>query len=223
MAIPMASVTYFVNRAMCKCFRSKTFKDEILCCSYETCGCINPLLWSFRSLLLPGSNKVVLAPLCHLNARNSCYTNAMNTYLNSSSLQKKYCSDCSQQCTTIEFPIQKSALLSPLDWQFPGIKSFVENSTIPLPSDWSTTWKEHIRRNYLALSVVRETAVVENITQTAQLTIVDVISNIGGQTGLWIGISFLSIMEFIEMVYRLVRHQCHEMKAKVERKQPTIY
>lgn len=143
----------------------------------------------------------------------------MNIFLDSSSLLEKYCPDCSQQCTTIEFSIQKSALASPLDWQLPDIKSFVEKSTIPLPSDWSTAWREHIHRNYLALSVVRETTTIENITQSAQLTIVDVISNIGGQTGLWIGISFLSIMEFIEMVYRLIRYECHEIKSKLERRQ----
>ena len=169
--------------------------------------------------MLPGANKVVLAPLCYANAFNSCYTNAMNTFLNTRSLQEKYCADCSQECTIIEFPVQKSALASPLDWQFPGIKSFVENSTIPLPSDWSTAWREHIHRNYLAVSVVRETTTMENVTQSAQMTVVDVISNIGGQTGLWIGISFLSIMEFIEMVYRLIRYQCHEIKSKLERRQ----
>ncbi|CAF4410788.1 unnamed protein product, partial [Adineta steineri] len=36
-------------------------------------------------------------------------------------------------------------------------------------------------------------------------------SNVGGQTGLWIGISFLSLMELAEMIYRLIRSQCHRL------------
>ncbi|CAF1353790.1 unnamed protein product [Rotaria sordida] len=87
------------------------------------------------------------------------------------------------------------------------IKRFVENSTITLPANWSTIWHEHIHANYLAVSVVPETNIVENNTQTPTLTLVNVLSNIGGQTGLWIGISFLSIMEVIEMLYRLIRYE----------------
>jgi hypothetical protein len=92
-----------------------------------------------------------------------------------------------------------------MEWQMNEIKQFVENSTIPLPSDWSTAWHTHIQTNYLAISVVRQSDIVENYTQSPQLDHVDVFSNIGGQTGLWIGISVLSLMEFIEMLYRVIR------------------
>jgi hypothetical protein len=44
------------------------------------------------------------------------------------------------------------------------------------------------------------------------MTAVDVLSNVGGQTGLWIGVSFLSIMELAEMLYRLVRYQYHAIR-----------
>lgn len=196
-----------------------SFKKYLSDFSYGQCGCINPVYWSLRSLLLPDTNQVILAPLCYENAFNSCYADAMKTIFRKISLLGKYCYYCSRQCSTIEFVIQKSALAAPLDWQYLGIKSFVENSTIPLPSDWSTGWRGHIYKNYLALTVIQETTTIENITQSAQLTITDVISSIGGQTGLWIGISFLSMMEFIEMVYRLIRHQCRVMKATMRREQ----
>ena len=89
------------------------------------------------------------------------------------------------------------------------IKRFVENSSIPLPTNWSDTWREHIYRNYLIVEVVRETNIVENNTQSATISLVDLLSNIGGQTGLWIGLSFLSIMEIVEMICRLIRHEYH--------------
>lgn len=172
--------------------------------------------------MLPDTQKIVLAPLCYPTFFNACYNEALNIFLKSTSLQTKYCSYCSQQCTTIQFLIEKSALISPLDWQLQGIKAFVENSTIPVPSDWSTAWQDHIQKNYLSVSFTRETTTVENITQSAQMTVVDVISNIGGQTGLWIGISFLSFMEFIEMLYRLIRYQCHVIKTALRREQQII-
>ncbi|CAF1134827.1 unnamed protein product [Rotaria sp. Silwood1] len=49
---------------------------------------------------------------------------------------------------------------------------------------------------------------VENNTQTAVLGIVEILSNIGGQISLWIGISFILIMKVIKMFYRLIHYQC---------------
>lgn len=186
--------------------------------SYEQCGCVNPYIWNARSIILPGTNKVILAPVCNNTSSIPCYSKAVDKLLNSPSLREKYCSDCSQQCSITDFLVQKSALSSPLEWQMDGIKAFVENSTIALAPDWSTAWRTNIRANYLSVSVVRETTIVENSTQTAKLSVVDLLSNIGGQTGLWIGISFLSFMEFIEMLYRLIRYQCHLIRLALRRK-----
>ncbi|CAF1235385.1 unnamed protein product [Rotaria sp. Silwood1] len=49
---------------------------------------------------------------------------------------------------------------------------------------------------------------VENNTQTAVLGVVEILSNIGGQISLWIGISFILIMKVIKMFYRLIHYQC---------------
>ncbi|CAF4762524.1 unnamed protein product, partial [Rotaria sp. Silwood2] len=100
------------------------------------------------------------------------------------------CSDCCQQCLITNFIIQTSSPAAPAEWQMDEIKMFVENSTIPLPDNWTTTWREHIKANYLAVNIVRETNIIENNTQTAILGVGDILSNIGDQTGLWIGISF---------------------------------
>jgi len=61
----------------------------------------------------------------------------------------------------------------------------------------------------VAIDVVRESILIEKYTQHATMSKVDVLSNVGGQTGLWIGISFLSLMEVAELLYRLIRHQYH--------------
>jgi len=97
-----------------------------------------------------------------------------------------------------------------------GIKAFVESSSVPLPANWSTNWRDQIYTNYLQLSVICETTIVENYTQKATIQLVDVLSNIGGQTSLWIGMSFLSLMELAEVFYRLIRYQCHAIKKTIQ-------
>lgn len=86
-------------------------------------------------------------------------------------------------------------------------KGFVESISVPLPSDWSTNWLAHIQQNYVSFDVVCESNRVDNYTQEASVDAVSVLSDVGGQSGLWIGISFLSIMEFIEMIYRVIRYE----------------
>lgn len=94
------------------------------------------------------------------------------------------------------------------------IKRFAESTEIPLPTDWSTQWRSHLESSYLSVELIHESSIVENYTQKATLSPVDVLSNVGGQTGLWIGVSFLSIMEFAEMIYRLIERQWHLIRVQ---------
>ncbi|CAF3221854.1 unnamed protein product [Rotaria sp. Silwood2] len=181
--------------------------------TYEQCGCVSPLLWNSRTLYIPSINRVIFADLCDYD--NSCYTKAIGGVLTSSSLMNDYCSECSQECLIRNFNVQTSSLSAPADWEMEYIKTFVENSSIPLPVNWNSTWYEQIHKNYLVINVVRETSIVENNTQSAAIGTVDVLSNIGGQTGLWIGISFLSIMELIEVLYQLIRHEYYVIRTKI--------
>ncbi|CAF4291612.1 unnamed protein product, partial [Adineta steineri] len=118
-----------------------------------------------------------------------------------------YCPDCTQECIFSDFIIKSTSLLAPPEFLMNDIKQFVESSNIPLPTNWSTTWMNDIQSSFISLEVAYETTRTEIYSQQATITIVDVISNIGGNTGLWIGISFLSLMEIVEMIYRLVRSQ----------------
>ena len=175
--------------------------------SYERCGCISPDLWNARTIVLPGTNKTILAPLCNQN--DPCASESYSYILEDSLLLFQYCSDCSQDCSLINFPTQLSSSQGFWDSYIYDIKRFVENSSVPLPKNWSTTWYEYIQQNYLTINIISETNIVETNKQTAAISFADFMSNIGGQTGLWIGISFLSLMEFIEMIYRLLRCRSH--------------
>ncbi|CAM4763905.1 unnamed protein product [Rotaria magnacalcarata] len=183
---------------------------------YTQCGCVNPLQWTARSIVSPGTNQAVEAPLC--NSTDPCYAIAMTEILNTDSLWNHFCSDCSQECSTTAFTITPSSVAAPSTVYFPFIKSFVENSNVTLPTNWSSTWKSEILHNYVSLDVVCETYRVENYTQEASVSSVDLLSNVGGQSGLWIGISFLSIMELVEMIYRFIRYHLHVVRERFIRK-----
>ena len=167
-------------------------------------------MWDIRSIVLPGMTDATAVPLC--NVSDGCYVLAADEFQNFSPEQYNATDDCSQACSTVDFPVELSSLLTPVEWEMRLIKRFVENTSVPLPSSWTNTWRDQIQRNYLSIDVERETVVVENNTQSATLSLGDLLSNIGGQTGLWIGISVLSIMELIEMLYRLLRYQWHVIR-----------
>lgn len=170
------------------------------------------MTWNYRWVTDPQTNEVVLAPLC--NNTDQCFRPALAKMLSDKSIYDEYCGDCTPQCTTTDFIVQTSSQQAPPDWRKDDIKRFVENSTIPLPKNWSTSWSEIIDDNFLSISVVQESSIVETNTQTASLQTVDLLSNIGGQTGLWIGISFLSIMEIVETVYLLIEHEFRRFRQR---------
>ncbi|CAF0954640.1 unnamed protein product [Adineta ricciae] len=171
---------------------------------FDQCGCVNPYKWNARSIMLSGTNKIIYTTLCGTN--NTCYRDAISVFSASPSLMDQYCADCQTQCEKTDFAVQTSSSVAPIEFQMNDIKLFVENSTVPLPTNWSSTWREQIYSNYLRVDVVRRTGIVEMNTESATLAPVDLFSNIGGQTGLWIGVSFLSLMELVEIIYRLIQH-----------------
>ena len=73
-------------------------------------------------------------------------------------------------------------------------------------------WPTDIPTSYLQLTVSSESMNTETYQQQPTMSVVDLISNIGGQTGLWIGISFLSLLEVAEMLFRLLRSQFHRSR-----------
>ncbi|UJR23144.1 hypothetical protein I4U23_026163 [Adineta vaga] len=182
---------------------------------YDQCGCVSPFQWSARHVVPYGSTTTVYASLC--NITDPCYSKAADIFQGTASVSGKYGGNCGLECLQNNFNLKLSSGSAPPSWSMDSIKQFVERSSIPLPSTWNETWKDEIRNNFISIDVICESTTVELYTQQATLSAVDVVSNIGGQTGLWIGISFLSLMEIAEMLYRLSRHQCYLIRRKLFR------
>jgi hypothetical protein len=144
--------------------------------------------------------------------------NATIRFTSTASLWNQFCSDCKQACRNVDFTVTPSSVSAPSTTSAMATKMIVQSLPVPLPADWSTNWQSEVNNNYVAIDIVCESTQVENYTQDAAISPVDLLSNVGGQSGLWIGISFLSIMEFIEMLYRLFRYEYHGIKQAIQNK-----
>lgn len=163
---------------------------------------------------------MIEAPLC--NPTNSCYSEAAVIISNTTSIWDQFCSHCTEECSTVDFRVTPSSLPAPSSLYLQLAKTFVESVSVPLPNNWTTNWISEIQNNYVSLDVVCESKQVENYTQDPSISAVDVLSNVGGHTGLWIGISFLSLMEFVEMLYRVIRHEYHNIRHKFSPQPKTV-
>lgn len=173
---------------------------------YEQCGCLHPWQWINPIVFDRQSNTTIRGSLC--NITDPCYTYEADRVMKTPSLYRGYCPSCLTECSVVTLNVVATFISAPPSWLLPSVKDFVEKSAIPLPSDWNTSWSTRIPLDYVAIDLVREKNYVENYTDEASISGLNLLSNIGGHTGLWIGMSFLSLLEVIEMVYRLIRAQC---------------
>ena len=166
--------------------------------------------------MIPGTKTIIEASLC--NITDTCYWYAYNRFSNALSLHNKLCFHCTDECSNVSFTVTTSSVAAPTSYYANMTKMFVESRSNPLPTDWSTNWPSEVQNNYNSLEVVSESTHIENYTQEASISSVDVLSRVGGHTGLWLGISSLSVVEFIEMVYRLPRYEYHVIRTVIRTK-----
>ena len=218
MATRNINAFFLAYKHTCKCVDFIVCRSFLLfiCFSYKKCGCGHPFRWTVRSMILPGTDQPMAIPYCKIN--NPCYNAAVSELMNTKSIWSTYCFDCTQECWTADFAIKSSSLSAPPAFLMNDIKNFVEASGVPLAVNWSTSWMTEIQSSYLSLEVAYESTRTEVYVEQPTIAPVDVISNVGGQTGLWIGISFLSLMEIAEMIYRLLHYQCYKLRKTIRKR-----
>lgn len=63
---------------------------------------------------------------------------------------------------------------------------------------------DELRRNLLSVFVYYDDLVYKSYVETAKMNIADLISNIGGTMGLFLGVSFLSFIELVDVVIHII-------------------
>ncbi|CDQ57320.1 unnamed protein product [Oncorhynchus mykiss] len=106
-----------------------------------------------------------------------------------------------------------------------------ELSMVKIPSKGSARYlsrkydksEEYIRDNFLVLDIFFEALNYETIEQKKAYDVAGLLGDIGGQMGLFIGASILTILEILDYVYEVIKHRLQRLlrPQKDEKKQQT--
>ncbi len=151
----------------------------------ENCKCDSNF---FPKLNLEGN-------LCLDNEKLECALDAVANFYNGDSV--KSCSQyCPLECKSQKFQISTSFAQFPID-QY--ARELMNNSFIKSRYLNKSLTVENIKNSVLALNIYYDDLSYVIISEKPALIFVDLLSTIGGIGGLFIGISFLSFVEIIEI------------------------
>jgi len=170
------------------CFDLKFLEKFSTICNYS--GNFYEITKNFRLKLL-GNNG--------LNEFN-CLNKAYMDFYNDTLLDKKY-PDCLQECDSMNYDISTSVSKFPSKLYYANILK--NNEKLKTLFNGNFTY-EQLSERFLEICVYFENLEYTEITQQIETTLVDLISNIGGILGLFLGMSFLSFFEFIEIIVEII-------------------
>ncbi|XP_070542005.1 acid-sensing ion channel 2-like [Ptychodera flava] len=134
--------------------------------------------------------------------------------------------DCPPKCVTDTHAREVSSTLWPsmnsVDYVYDVMKGRSSKLRMLL-EEQERTGLDLFGKNVLKLEVYLRDLARQEITQSQSYTEIDLVSDIGGNLGLWIGLSVLTIMEFLELIFdmfatlRFVRHSRGNHPPHVER------
>ena len=171
---------------------------------YRQYDCINLCLQRFiiktSDCFIPGINS--------LDSVNQCITalqinNMRENFYNffTKNLGNDCYTDCPVECNSVEYnPLVSLG-------EFPS--KFYSNALNSINSDFSMMLN---KKNHLALNIFYDSYSYTTIQEVAKMDILDLISNIGGTLGLFIGMSFLSFAEVFEIFYLILISRVERFK-----------
>ena len=126
----------------------------------------------------------------------------------------EYCSPfCPLECNTIKYDISFKSM------QYPSKNYALElanNSKIRsfFPKGYNIT-QDDLKQSILFLNIYYDDLSYTVITESPKILIVNLVSNIGGILGLFVGISFLSFGELFEMFFEIIFIICEKKTQKI--------
>ncbi|CAF1068437.1 unnamed protein product [Adineta ricciae] len=179
--------------------------------TFSQCSCIVPSDF-FTRLIYTLDGHLIAANICSpFGGQLECSFNSKQRFDADSELQTLWCDRCHPQCQHTDFSIDLSSMAAPSTAELEQWRRLLINgtnaSTILVPDDFAQRFDYYFERNYLKVLVACGNKYVTKYSQAAKLSFVDTFSAVGGQTGLWIGLSVLSVIELSELAYRLIYKQ----------------
>ncbi|CAF0952917.1 unnamed protein product [Didymodactylos carnosus] len=178
---------------------------------YHQCRCTIPIYFFVDKLVV--NNQLVSVNACSVHTdEGMCAAEARQNFLNDLQLQSKQCVHCQPECEIMTFETDTSSLRAPTELQkLLLVMDFLntENkSATPLPADFEANYTLYLDKNYLKLKILPVSQYVTSYTEMATYSWVAFMSDIGGQSGFWMGLSVSSIIELIGLIYRKKLLKC---------------
>ncbi len=185
----IANSSYQYSQSLCfqQCFQKQIFKE---------CNCSIGVVKSFFDY-----------KTCSTPTERICGLNLFqNKYLGSSFIQDVCVPLCPLECNVTEYNTRSTSLkIIPdlyVDYIIKNKNISADFSTKPIDADTAS-------KSVVALNIFYETLSYTLITESPQMDIVSLLANIGGNLGLFLGVSLLSLCEifevFIEIVFIMIK------------------
>ncbi|XP_077988552.1 epithelial sodium channel subunit alpha-like [Glandiceps talaboti] len=165
----------------------------------EECGCIDGLY--------PSPSEDVNLSVCRYDNMTDfkCKERIDLEYQTQSPSMK---CDCPHPCHSVSYRTEYSSALWPTDNTVDYLNAMLSKRNYRLHEmvEMATaTGEDLVRHNMVKLRIYYQDLNYQIVTHSADYRVADLMSDIGGQLGLWIGLSILTLAELIEFVYAVLR------------------
>ena len=110
--------------------------------------------------------------------------------------------DCPLECDSVTYLAVPSSVIYPSDMFAAQLK---RNSDVQEKFNGRTNiTTEELRSNLLVINVFYSSLSYQSFTESPKTQVVDLVSNIGGILGLFLGLSFISFADFFDCVFYLL-------------------
>jgi acid-sensing ion channel 2 len=169
----------------------------------DKCNCSDIITPTIRS-----------AKYCETNEELECFDQFVD-FFSKSDLNSLCENACPSQCQSIEYKLGLSTSSFPTLSYAKNIQTSYLNY-YKFPSDINDTELiEFCNKGFLKVIVSYENLYYTLVDEVPAMTLNDLFGNLGGQLGLFIGISFLSLVELIELIVTLSITVYYQRKGKI--------
>lgn len=132
---------------------------------------------------------------CPLLNRTICTINTM-LYFFSGDLTEMCDNSCPLECDSVTYTTSVSSVRYPSNMH---AKRLIQNDWLKFKIGNENLTIDELRSNILSLNVHYSSLSYQSFTEYPKTQLVDLISNIGGTLGLFLGVSFLSFIEILDL------------------------
>ena len=127
-----------------------------------------------------------------------CFRKLLSNYDENNKEKRENCSKfCPLECESIEYDFEVSSLENPSEEFY---NALLKNRN---PNLINGTFETN-RKHFLNLNIFYSALKYVQIIQTPKTTLIDLISNLGGSIGIFLGFSIFSLLEIIEILVQMI-------------------